>query len=102
MFGWFSQAAVAKDEQTQRDACKTMFECDILTALNDIIYRGKPDRVKWQAAVLMKLLAMHGPTKNVCVAMKAKDYLRPPMYLRDAEHCGEVRFLNIRVSLSLF
>ncbi|KAG0625392.1 hypothetical protein M758_2G051200 [Ceratodon purpureus] len=85
-----SQTSVAKDPQTRKYACETIFECDILSALNQIIFNGETSRIRWQAAVLMKLLAMYGPTKHVCSAMKAKGCLDALITLRNVQHCNEM------------
>lgn len=94
MFG-SSQTAVAKDPQMRRIACETIFECDILSALNQIIFNGETSRIRWQAAVLMKLLAMYGPTRHVCTAMKEKGCLDALIALRSVQHCKEVSLSHL-------
>lgn len=96
-----SQTAVAKDPQTRRVACETIFECDIFLALNEIIYNGETSRIRWQAAVLMKLLAMYGPTKHVCSAMKAKGCLDALMALKDVQHCKEVSLSRLSTCIAV-
>ncbi|KAG0597876.1 hypothetical protein M758_12G027400 [Ceratodon purpureus] len=80
---------VAKDPQTRKVACETIFGCDILSALNEILFNGETRGVKRQVAVLMKLLAMYGPTKQVCSTMKAKGCLDALIALRTVHHCTE-------------
>ncbi|KAG0613592.1 hypothetical protein M758_6G114000 [Ceratodon purpureus] len=85
--------SVAKDPDTRRQACETIFSCDkdLLLNLNTIMFEGETSRIKWQAAVLMKLLAMYGPTSKVCSAIKVSGSLDALNQLRDVQHCKEVR-----------
>ncbi|KAG0553640.1 hypothetical protein KC19_12G027400 [Ceratodon purpureus] len=92
--------SVAKDPDTRRQACETIFSCDnldLLLNLNTIMFEGETSRIKWQAAVLMKLLAMYGPTSKVCRAMKVSGSLDALNELRDVQHCKEVRDMAIDV-----
>jgi hypothetical protein len=96
-----SQTAVAKDPQTRRVACETIFDCDIFLALNEIIFNGETSRIRWQAAVLMKLLAMYGPTRHVCNAMRAKHCLDALNVLRNVQHCREVSLSRLSTCIAV-
>lgn len=84
------QTAVAKDPQFRKAACEAIYECDILLALNEIIFCGETSRIRWQAAVLMKLLAMYGPTAKVCLAILEKHSIDALITLKTVQHCNEV------------
>ena len=87
------QTAVATNPDTRKLACGIIFSCadDILRALNTIMYVGATSKVKWQAAVLIKALAMYGPTSKVCSAIKANYCHLALNHLRGVQYCGKVR-----------
>lgn len=84
------QTALAKDPQTRRAACESIYDEDPFTALNQILFYADSDKMKWQAAVLLLLLAMYGPPK-VCAAMHKAGILDALLKLRSVQHCDEVR-----------
>lgn len=79
--------AVAQDLHNHRHAIETIVDGDILPALNKIIFEGKRGgKIKYNAVVLMKLLAMYGPSK-VFVAIKEKHCLDALISLRGEPEC---------------
>jgi len=85
------QIKVASDPQSRKlRAIETIFEGNILAALSEIIFHGQTDKIKWQASVLMKLLAKYGPSPRVFVAIKEKNCLDALISLRNVPNCKKV------------
>lgn len=84
------QTALAKDPQTRRAACESIYDDDPFSALNQILFYADSGKMKWQAAVLLLLLAMYGPPK-ICAAMHKAGILDALLALRSVQHCDEVR-----------
>lgn len=84
------QIKLAKDSQTRRAACESIYDDDPFSALNQILFYADSGKMKWEAAVLLLLLAMHGPPK-VCAAMHKAGILDALLALRSVQHCDEVR-----------
>ncbi|XP_024400873.1 uncharacterized protein [Physcomitrium patens] len=81
--------AVARDKKCCKEACKQMYRLGILKLLKEMVLRGATSNIMWQAAALMKLLAMYGPT-SVCKDMKEGNCLKALFELRNIDRCTEL------------
>jgi hypothetical protein len=84
------QTALAKDPQTRKAACESIYDEDPFNALNQILFYADSGEMKWQAAVLLLLVAMYGPPK-VFGAMHRAGTLDALLALRSVKYCDEVR-----------
>lgn len=84
------QIALAKDPQTRKAACESIYDEDPFNTLNQILFYADSCEMKWQAGRLLYWLAQYGPPK-VFGAMHKAGTLDALLALRSVKHCDKVR-----------